>query len=213
MSTVIDDIRTEIDDSATSKYATDNLSSFITATNKIFVLNNRPIASGSEVVIVDGVILTITTQYTINYTTGIITLVALPTASVVVNYFWNDFTDDEITGFVYAGLQHISQATTRANAITDYNAQPAGLQVVIEHYALYHAFYSLAAKTMRLYKAGAGKKNVDKDNIAKKYQQQAADWRKDADAERDAYYQRQGRRNAPAYGDQTVIYPSNTPPR
>jgi len=210
---VVKDIRTEIDDSDNSKFITDDVSNQMTSTNLIYKLNHRPVVSGSEVVTKDGTILATPAGYAINYTTGIVTLVAAPTYSIVVSYFWQDFTDDQIDGFIYSGLQHISQGTARADAETDFAALPQGLQVVVEHYALYHAFAALASKTIRLHKAAAGKKNVDKDQVAKKYQDAAKFWHDSADKEREDYYKRQGRRNAPASAENAVIYPTNTPIR
>jgi hypothetical protein len=213
-SDIIKDLRTELDDSDNSKQATDDVSKQMTSTNKRFVLNHRPIVSGSEVVTKDGVILTVATEYTINYSTGVVTLiVAVPTYTLVVSYFWQDFLDDELDGFIYDGLGHVSLGTTRANAETDFAAAPQGLQQVIEHYALYHAFAALASKTIRLHKAGAGKKNVDKADTGKKYLDASKFWHEAADKEREDYYKRQGRRNAPASAEQAVQYPTNTPIR
>jgi hypothetical protein len=210
---VIKDLRTELDDSDYSKQATDDVSKQITTTNKIFTLNHRPIVAATEVVTVDGVILALTTGYTINNTTGVLTLVAVPSAIVTVSYFWYDFSDDQLDGFIFSGLNHVSLGTTRTNAETDFAAAPQGLQAVIEHYALYHAFAALASKTIRLHKAGAGQKNIDKDQVGKKYQEAATFWHEAADKEREDYYKRQGRRNAPASAENSVDYPTNTPIR
>ena len=74
-------------------------------TNKAFSLDFNPVVEGSEKIYVAGVLKTVTTDYTMNYTTGAITFVTAPAnlAAVTATYWYytitidSDVVDDFIT--------------------------------------------------------------------------------------------------------------------
>ena len=209
---MITGVRTGLDDSTTSKFVQlEDLSAQMAGTNKIFSLAHRPLVAGSYTVRVDGVVLTITTQFTVDDVKGLITLASAPTSSINVDYNWYDFSDSQITDFINGGLQDIGYSSGLANVATDILTVPQPLLHAVEHYATYHGAISLVAKTARLFDAGAGKKHVSKMAIAKKYQDLAEFHSKEGDRARDSFYQRQGRRLAPSAGSVTMRYPTNTP--
>lgn len=209
-------VRTGLDDTSTNKYVGgEDLSNQIFSGNLIFRIGNGNIVTASEKVIVDGVVLVNGVGYTLNNATGQLTLVVAPVATIRVSYNWQDFSDDEITDFIGSGVQHVGYRTSTdpSTTFTDLALVPVDLQTAVEHYALFHGFSTLAAKTARLFIAGSGKKNINKDNIAKKYLELANFHQNQGDTDRDDYYKRQGRRNAPAFAANTVNYPTNTPRR
>jgi len=210
-------IRNLVDDLATSKFIPrEDLGKQINGTNKIFFLEKRNIVASSTNVISDGVTLTETTNYTVNVAKGMITIApatSAPSASLTVDYYWQRFSDAVLLDFINAGLRFIGYGTDATATENDLLGTPESLKEAVEHYALHHVYNALATITADLYKAGAGKKNIDKDGIFKKYQQLAQDNKKGALELRDNYYKRQGRREAPSFAQTHVKYPTYTPIR
>ena len=87
------------------------------------------------------------------------------------------------------------------------------LKKAVLEFACHFGFQALAAKTARLFSAGAGKKNIDKKQIYTNYINGAKEYWDKAILTRDDYYKRQGRRNAPASAEFPVNYPAYTPRR
>ena len=209
-------VRIGLDDNSNNKYVGgEDLSNQIFTGNLLFRLGNGNVVTGTDKVLVDGVALVNGVGYTLNNATGQLTLVVAPTATIRVSYNWQDFSDDEITDFIANGIQHIGMRTSTdpSTVFTDLANVDVNLQKAVEHYSLYHGFSNLAAKTARLFSAGAGKKNINKDNISKKFLDLAQFHQAEGDRARDDFYTRQGRRNAPAFAANTVKYPTNTPRR
>ena len=201
-----------LDDTATAKFnRAEDLTRQISGTNKLFYLDNRYIAS-VELVLVDGAVVS-SGNYTLNATKGLITLVAAPTVSISVSYYWQDFLDADLQDFCYRGLAEIGSSTGQANVEADLATVPEALKKAVLEYTAHFGFLALISKTARLFSAGAGKKNIDKDGIAKKYQEQAKEYWDKAELTKDNYYKKQGRQYKPAATELAVNYPAYTPRR
>lgn len=215
LANVISSARIILDDTATSKFnLREDLSKQIAGTNKLFYLDNRPTIATIEAVVSDGVVLALTSGYTINAATGLITIVGTaPAASLYVTYYWQDFTDANIQDFIYRGLAEIGSSSGQGNENTDLANVVEPLKKAVLEYACHLGFQALAAKTARLFAAGAGKKNIDKKQIYTNYINGAKEYWDKAELTKNNYYKKQGRQFNPAASVFPVTYPTNTPRR
>ena len=205
-------VREIVDDNATSKFVRqEDLTKQVATGNTKFYVDNGPIAS-MDVALVDGVVIP-STAYTLDTAKGLITFTVAPATSVFLTYYWYDFTDTQITDFAYRGLSQCGLSTGKGNEETDLSVSPEALKTAVSEYSAHYAYSSLASKMARLFKASAGKKEIDKDNIYNKYKEGAKEYWDKAELTKDNYYKRQGRREAPAFAEAAVNYPSNQPPR
>jgi len=174
----------------------------VDGSNKSFVLNNRKIIQATLVVISDGSTVTPTA---IDAPRGMFTLTSAPASSLFVRYDHLFFSDDEIDDHVLAGQRFVGVST-----VTDV---AYGLLEALTHKAAAHAFEELAAKTAQLFDASAGGKSISKASIKAHYLEKAKYHHGMAETEREAYYKRQGRREAPAYGSFATKQSPFTPRR
>ena len=174
----------------------------VDGTNKNFILNNRKLIASSLVVVADNVVVTPTV---IDLGKGIFTLTAAPTTSLIVRYDYNFFTDTEIDAHITEGLRFVG--------IQVIDNVDFGLMKALEHKAAASAFEELASRTAQLFDASAGGKTLSKASIKSHYLELAKYHHDKADKERLAFYERQGRREAPAYGGFSTKQSPYTPRR
>ena len=187
----------------------------VTATNKFFQLNNRRIVvngtTSTLVVISDGATLMPATAYTEDDTRGTFTFAAgtaVPATSLLARYDFLHFLDAEILPFLTEGLRFVGY--------TDVTTVPDGLMKSVCAMAAAEAFDALAARNAPIYDASAGGKTLSKASIKKHWLDMKVQKMKDAvEALSGAtgYYKRQGRRDAPAYGQTGTGQANYTPIR
>jgi len=210
LSDVILEVRTMIDDissPASNFIRKENLRQSVNGdqvdgSNKDFIINHKRIITSTLVVTADGAIVT---PSAIDYSRGLFTLSSAPTTTLFVKYDYNHLTDAEITEHISDGQRFVGYET-----ITDV---PFGLLTALEHKATADAFEQFAARTAQLFDASAGGKTLSKASIKSHYLELAKYHHSKAEDERTAYYQRQGRRDAPSYGAFAIKQSPFTPRR
>ena len=127
-------------------------------------------------------------------TRGNFTIAPAPQASLFVDYYFQLFTDTDITEYLAGGLDWLNVG---AQTIV---GQPLPLIRAVHFYAAYLACQSLIRRTADLIDQAAGQVRANLDNIGKKYTALGAEMMKEATKTRDDYYKRSGQREAPVAG-------------
>lgn len=184
-----------------------------------FQLANRRIveltaATTTLVVIKDGVQLTPVTGYTDDPIRGTFVLVgSLPTTSLFARYDFTLFLDSELNPPIEAGLRFLGLASGISNISTDVANVPEGLNHALLLEAASQCFEALASRTAPLYDASAAGKTLNKKSIKDHYLALAKQKHEEAMAALENFYKRQGRRDAPAFGQFSTQQKVYTPIR
>lgn len=183
----------------------------VNGANKRFVLNNRnlvPAATYAITFLSDGVAV-VPANFTQDDLTGIVTLAAAqaaPAVSAQATYAFSYLTDDEVEEHITGGLDFVGQ-TDVANMAED------GLLKALIHEAAALAAEQLAARAATLIDASAGGKAINKKSIKDHYVTLAEYYHKKAVEDREMFYKRQGKREAPAFGQFSTKQRVYTPKR
>lgn len=180
----------------------------VDGTNKFFQLNNRRIVAGSLVVISDGATLTPVTDYAEDDVRGTFTIAgghAAPATTLKARYDFIYFQDAELDPFITEGLRFVG--------LTDITTIADGLVAAVTAYASMVAFRALAARNAPIYDAEAGGKKLSKASIKKHWMDLAKLAEVSANDAKTNFYQRQGRRDAPSFGQTNTGQREYTPQR
>lgn len=207
--TIITRIRTLIDDLAGDKSVfKENLrrapiGDQVGSSNVNFQLNNRRIIAGSLFVSIDGGSFAAPTSE--DDTRGRFVTATPPTLALLATYDFQFFTDTEITTIIDSALSFVGYTVT--------TNVPDGLLDPMVKWAAGDCFQALSSRAAPLYDAAAGNKNVRKSSITKSYLDLAKEKHAEATAERLAFFERKGEREAPAYGNIVISQTPYTPIR
>lgn len=198
----IDEIRNLVNDGPLSKLVkNDDRSSIRRPGQKSFPLSNQNIVNPSTVTeaifqaMVDG---SAPADATLDDATiGVGSVATAPTRSIVFIYYFQFFTDDQITRFRNNGLRQVGVDPTNPASIAN-----AGQSLYMA------ACYLAAAETLRVnaqvyvkyYEVSAGGKSFQKGTIFKNISQQAKDYEAKALEIRKSIYTRQDRNLIPSFG-------------
>lgn len=161
--------------------------------NLSFQLNNRRLISTSLSVLADGAAATVTSSADQALRGRFTITSSAPASSCFATYDFQFFTDAEITDF-------LTQAGSFVG-IEDITEVPVGLLDALVFKASSDACRALASRAAPFFNASAGGKSMDKNDIAKKYNDLADKLLKAAQDERQAYYgDRKGEASSPSYG-------------
>ena len=183
----------------------------VNGTNKFFRLNNRRLVANEPttttlVVVSDGTTLTPFTGYTEDIERGTFTITGTaPSTSLIVSYDFVLFLDAEYDLNITTGLSFIGY--------TAVSSVPDGLVQALVHKTAALALKALASRAAPQFDAGAGGKSITKSSIKKQYLDLAKYHEDTAEKERENFYKRQGRREAPAYGQFGTGQKEYTPKR
>lgn len=184
-----------------------------------FQLANRRIveptaATTTLKVIKDGTTLTPVADFTDDPVRGTFVLTgAFPTVSLLARYDFTLLLDAELDPAIESALRFLGFATGISNLSTDVPNVPEGLNEALVHEAAAHCFEALASRSAPLYDASAAGKTLNKKSIKDHYLALAKEHYAEAEKERTAFYQRQGRRDAPAFGQFSTTQKVYTPIR
>lgn len=120
---------------------------------------------------------------------------ASQTAGVYVDYYYQWFTDAEYAEFLYQAAQFALAGTTDPTLI------PNGLSFSMMQFAMAQFWYARASQYGEKYAATAGDSSEAVNTVSDAYMKLGKAAQAIAQSERTAYYQRQGQREAPAFGD------------
>ena len=175
--------------------------------NKVFQLDRFPIVPGS-VFLTSGANIRVQNGFAEDDTNGLITFTAAPVGTEspwYVDYNWLWFSDTEYGTFLDSASEDIGFNPT---AII-----PPGLNNALNAFAAYHMYEALAAKYASKFNSTGGGQGVQVDVVT-------GNFLKLANAAKDKglnflnlYYQRSGRRNAPAAALAHPRIDPWTPPR
>lgn len=207
LATVITNVRSELNDTITSHLVRAEIpAGLIDGANKLYTLAYYPVCNvSSVVVIVDGAVIS-PAGYTLNAAMGRITLATAPAVSITLDYYFQAFTDADITVWINHGVQQCG--------FTAISQLPDVMSAAIEKFAIAAGCLAWSRK----YADGSfswttGPETVDKKQITASYKAlHDANFKAAIDI-RDDYYKRFGQRNAPAGAVQTNPIKEYTPNR
>lgn len=171
--------------------------------NKVFFTWEDRLITGTVSTIVNDTVIAEGANLAVNQALGQLTYLVAPppSAAIVASYFFQYFTDAELTSALTAGLGQISDATLVTNV-------PNGLQQAVLCFAGYFAYYKQAMRWAQrmserfiLQDAPLDSETLGRSNL---FRQMANDLYKQAREMREDYYTQQGRREQPAW---TVVKP------
>jgi hypothetical protein len=175
-----------------------DIGNLINGSNKTFQVVNYPIVPGGEVsVIADGTLLALTTGYTVNEPTGQFSLVAAPSSTLYVTYYYYLMPDSVWTEFVTWAVQRLNLST--GNLSTDVGNVPEGLLSALKLYSVAAWARRIAAQTGLWYDQKLQERNESRDDISKKFLTLGVQWEKDGDNARDSYYNGAGTQLKPSF--------------
>ena len=206
LATVISNVRSELNDTDTSHLVRGEIpQGLINSTNKIYVLAYYPVTNVSQLVLtVDGAVIS-GAGYTLDAPKGRITLSAAPTASITLDYYFQAFTDADITVWINHGVQECGATTI--------GSLPDPMSAAIEKFAISMGCQAWSRKYAEGFAWTVGPETVDKKAISQNYRSLAEDNFNQGIQVRDDYYKRFGQRNAPSGGVLTWPQREYTPPR
>jgi hypothetical protein len=208
LSDLIANTRIDLNDSKTSHFQRSEVPLVITdGTNlryffKFFPLTGKTI-NKDVFLYVDGV--NLSSGYTIDEIKGEITLAVAPISSIITDYYFFVFTDEEILSWIQSGVENCGQ--------NNISVLPDVLTNAIKLFAFHYGCKAWARKWAEGFIWKFGQEEVDKDKISKKYQEMAKDSWDQAIQMRDDYYIRYGQRNAPSQAYGTIPFTGYTPIR
>ncbi|MCM8774468.1 MAG: hypothetical protein NC820_07035 [Candidatus Omnitrophica bacterium] len=188
-------VRVGIDDTSISHLIRNEIpEGIIDGENKRFLLKYYPIVEGSVYVIVDGVPLT-PDEYIVDLVKGVIVFNVPPVTSVVVDYYFNFFTDDSIDVWIGEGLLETGK--------TSLSDLPVQLETAVVLFAMSHCCKAMARKYAEGFSWSIGPESVNKDTISSKYRELSEICYNRAVQQRDNFYKRYGARESPEFSIKT----------
>jgi hypothetical protein len=164
----------------------DSLSSLVGAGRTVFPLSNRNIVAGTNYV-KDGGAYTSGDSLVTDFANGIVTVSPAPTQSLEWYYYYQDFTDAEMTQYVDNGLAEVGMNETNLTTI-----DPT-LYDVMAHFAAAQANQVRAERYASQYNATIEGESFEKSAVYNAYIKAAQDHLKTATDKREQFYKRQGR--------------------
>lgn len=205
MSTLADAIakvRLVANDAANSKRVyPDSLQALVDKTRTVFPLSNKNIVSTGAKYSQDGGALTTPTTELSDAVNGIVTMLTAPQTSLDWYYFYQDFTDAEITSMVDSGLGEVGLTETGLSTI-----DPT-LFEVMAYFAAAMANGIRMERFASSYNASIEGESFEKSSVYKAYLEAHDSNYKMATEKREEFYKRQGRRFVSATAKTTVSYP------
>jgi hypothetical protein len=216
--TVIVSARILCGDSATDNLArSENLNNqdignTVDGNNTVFNVINYPIApGGTQSVIADNTVLAYGTDYTVNESTGQITLNVAPASTIYATYYYYLMPDSVWTEFVSWGVQRLNLST--GSLSSDVPNIVEGLLSALKLYASAAFCRRIASQTGLWYNQKLQERQEDRDSISKKFLALAIQWEADGDKARDSYYNGTGAALKPSFRVVQMIPREATPSR
>ena len=200
-------VRASLSDSGTSKLQRGENLLKPNGTQTIFLLANFNVVSGSVYVTQDASVRS-QSGFTMDYPNGIITFTVAPVSTLTkfyVDYNYYFATDTEYTEFVNQALSYLGIA-----AVSDV---PLGLEAALIEYAKYAFYTKHATEYANRYNSSGGIAGHQVESVTKNYLALATTAFKMAADLRNDYYERKGKRAAPASGSFNYNIDPYTPPR
>ena len=203
-------VRQDVKDAAKSNIVRGEVpSGDVDAVNKRFYLAYQPIVTASAKVYQNGTLLTLTTNYTIDEETGIITFVAIPAVGtkIEVDYYYNWFNDASYTSFLDNASQSLGFASATITSIPE-GLIPATLKFVAHYY-----YKARAAFYANRFNSSTAGQTVNVDVITKNFKDLATECWEEAIELRNDYYKKFGQQNQPASAVTAPSISNYTPQR
>lgn len=140
-------------------------------------------------------------------TRGMFTTLFRPQATIMADYFFQLFTDADLSDFIAMAIDWMNLGVTSTSQL-----QPTQVRAV-HFYAAYLACQGLIRRTNDLIDQAAGQVRANLNDIGKKYAALGIEMKNEATKMRDDFYKRSGQREAPilAYARFTRDAPLWTP--
>lgn len=202
-------IRTEVNDTGTDRAQTirrEQPGGEMDGTNTRFVMARWPILAGSFNLYLNGTLLTITTHYTIDLATGVLTMVTPPNFSagdrLEADYRFQWFTDTEYLEFIVSAAGMLGKTSTDVS-ISDRAAAvilstDEGLMESFKLFAACRYFMSRGGEYTHQFNASAGGQNQSSESVSRNFRDSAKQLCDRATAARDDFYKGFGGREKPA---------------
>lgn len=203
VSDIVTNARTLMHDLKNGHYVREFLNEQANGVNLTFQVRNRHLLQAADgapadvAFLVNQVAVAIAT---LDKDAGLITLGAAPSANnqVEARYYFEMATDTEWLEFFKLGAGFVGD-TTVYTALANQTGFASGLATAVKLFAAAQASRALASLTHWYYSANAGNKGFDKNQISKKFMEQAKDFEEQAADARLKYYKAFDANQAPAF--------------
>ena len=183
----------------------DSLTYLVDGTRTVFPLANKNIVAGTNY-IKDGGAYTSGDSLVTDFVNGLVTVSPAPAKTLEWYYFYQDFTDTEIQGFVDNALGEFNMTETNLTTI------PAMLYDSMQHFAAAQMDQVRAQRYAASYNATIEGETFDKSDVYKAYIKSAQDHYETAKDKRSEYYKRPDRAVAASVINTQSFTPLNNNP-
>jgi len=206
LNTLISNIRAELNDTTTSHLVRGEIPlGLINSSNTLYTLNYYPVTNtANAIVTVDGAVV-LPANYAINSNMGKLTMASAPASSILVDYYFQAFTDADITVWINHAINECGE-TILSNI-------PDVMGAAVEKLAISMGCQAWARKWAEGFSWTVGPETTDKSQISDNYLSIAKQKWDEGIAIRDDYYKRFGKRNAPSAAINQWNIREYTPPR
>lgn len=204
----IDQLRALVNDEALSKLVkSDNVSHLVQSGKTDFPLGNRNIVDPASVT---GAVFqaqadggAIVNATLLDAVTGVGRVSPAPAKSCAFIYYFQFFTDAQITGYRNNGLRQVGVDPTNASAVA---SVVQGLFTAACYLGAAEALRINAQAYVKYYNTSTGGKGFDKGQVFKNIKEQADSYETKAQEIRESFYTQQGRSLRPAIGISGSVY-------
>jgi hypothetical protein len=203
VSQIVDRARALMHDRKDGHYVREFLNEQANGVNLVFQVRNRNLLQAADgapsnvAALVNGAAVAIAS---LDQSAGLVTLTAAPAslAQVEFRYYFEMATDEEWLDFYRLGANFVGDVST-VTALTDSTGFQDAYALPVAQYAAAQASRALASLTHWYYSANAGNKSFNKDQVSRKFMEQADGWEKQAKEGRLAVPERFDQNKAPAF--------------